>query len=129
MTILGLHELAHFLVARHHRVDASLPYFLPLPPPVLFGTMGAFVNLREPIPDRKILFDIGISGPLVGFAATIPILLAGLYVSAHTVPLSITYCAPSFLGVNYGNLIVGLPLFIQALTYFFPSASSRSIRW
>jgi len=122
MTILGLHELAHYLVARHHRVDASLPYFLPLPPPVLFGTMGAFVNLREPIPDRKILFDIGISGPLVGFAATIPILLTGLYLSAHTVPLSVTYCAPSILGVAYGNLIVGLPLFIQALTYFFPSS-------
>ena len=122
MTILGLHELAHYLVARHYRVDASLPYFLPLPPPVLFGTMGAFVNLREPIPDRKILFDIGISGPLVGFAATIPILLTGLYLSAHTVPLSVTYCAPTLLGVSYGNLIVGLPLFIQALTYFFPSS-------
>jgi len=122
MTILGLHELAHFLVARHHHVDASLPYFLPLPPPVLFGTMGAFVNLREPIPDRKVLFDIGISGPLAGFAATIPILLAGLYLSAHTPPLSLTYCSPTILGVNYGSLIVGFPLLLQGLTYFFPAS-------
>ena len=120
MTILGLHELAHYLVARHHHVEASLPYFIPVPPPFLFGTFGAFISIREPFPDKKVLFDIGAAGPLAGFAASIPIAIAGMYMGLHAPVLPLTYCGPTVLGVSYGNLLVGTPLFWTALSLFFP---------
>jgi len=120
MTILALHELAHYVVARHHHVEASLPYFIPVPPPFLFGTFGAFISIREPFPDKKTLFDIGAAGPLAGFAASIPIAIAGLYLSIHSPVLPLTYCGPTILGVSYGNLLVGQPLFWYALSAFFP---------
>jgi membrane-associated protease RseP (regulator of RpoE activity) len=120
MTILGLHELAHYLVARHHHVEASLPYFIPVPPPFLFGTFGAFISIREPFPDKKVLFDIGAAGPLAGFAASIPIALAGLYLSIHSPVVPLTYCGPSVFGVDYGNLLIGTPLFWYGLSLFFP---------
>ena len=120
MTILGLHESAHYLVARRHHVEASLPYFIPVPPPFLFGTFGAFISIREPFPDKKALFDIGAAGPLAGFAASIPIALVGLWMSQHAPVLPLTYCGPSVFGVSYGNLLVGTPLFWFALSAFFP---------
>ena len=120
MTILGLHESAHYVVARRHHVEASLPYFIPVPPPFLFGTFGAFISIREPFPDKKALFDIGAAGPLAGFAASIPIALAGLYLSIHSPVIPLTYCGPSIFGVSYGNLLVGEPYFWTVLSLFFP---------
>ncbi|MGI0072032.1 MAG: site-2 protease family protein [Thermoplasmata archaeon] len=120
MTILGLHELAHYLVARHHHVEATLPYFIPIPPPFLFGTFGAFISIREPFPDRKALFDIGAAGPLAGFAASIPIALVGLYLGLHPPVVPLSYCGPTILGVSYGNLLIGTPPFWSVLQLFFP---------
>lgn len=77
LLILGIHELGHFFVARRHHVRTSLPYFIPVPPPVPFGTFGAFISMREPIPDRKALFDIGASGPVLGFLVAIPVVILG----------------------------------------------------
>ncbi len=122
MTILGLHELAHYVVARYHHVEASLPYFIPVPPPFLFGTFGAFISIREPFPDKKTLFDIGAAGPLAGFAVSIPITIAGLYLSLHSPVIPLTYCGPSIFGVSYGNLLIGTPLFWSLFTLFFPRA-------
>ncbi|MEX0268223.1 site-2 protease family protein [Leptolyngbyaceae cyanobacterium UHCC 1019] len=80
LTILGVHELAHYLAARRHQIRTTLPYFIPiLPLPWFpFGTFGAFIQIRSPIPNRRALFDVGISGPLVGFAIALPLLLWGL---------------------------------------------------
>lgn len=80
LTILGAHEMGHYLVARRYKVHASLPFFLPSFPPL--GTFGAFISMRDPIPSRRALLDIGVSGPLVGFAIAIPVTLAGLALSA-----------------------------------------------
>jgi membrane-associated protease RseP (regulator of RpoE activity) len=125
LAILGLHELAHYVVARHHHVEASLPYFLAVPPPYLiFGTFGAFISLREPIPSRKVLFDIGAAGPLAGFAVAIPVTIAGMFLSIHAPVLSPTDCGPTILGVNYGDLLIGLPLFWQVLAALVPNASA-----
>ena len=125
LAILGVHETAHYVVARRRNLDASLPYFIPIPPPYLLGTFGAFVSMREPFPDRKALFDIGAAGPLAGFAMSLPITLGGLFLSAHASALPPTYCGPVLLSQNYGGLILGPSLIWQALGLFFPAGYSH----
>lgn len=80
LLILGFHELGHYLVARAYGVHVSLPYFIPLPLPPM-GTMGAIIRMRSPIPNRKVLFDIGIAGPLSGLLLAVPVLTIGLMLS------------------------------------------------
>jgi len=80
LAILGCHELGHYFACRYYDVDASLPYFLPIPI-TLTGTLGAFIRIREPIPSKRMLFDIGIAGPLAGFAVAIPALFLGISMS------------------------------------------------
>lgn len=80
LLILGVHELAHYFTARRHRIRATLPYFIPvLPLPWFpFGTFGAFIQIRSPIPNRKALFDVGFAGPMMGFILALPLLMWGL---------------------------------------------------
>ncbi len=80
LLILGFHELGHYLTARAYGVQVSLPYFVPLPLPPM-GTMGAIIRMRSPIPNRKVLFDIGIAGPLLGLVLAVPVLIIGLMLS------------------------------------------------
>jgi membrane-associated protease RseP (regulator of RpoE activity) len=81
MTILLCHEMGHYIAARIHRVPASLPYFVPLPPGIgMFGTMGAVI-LQSRTSDRRKLIDIGAAGPLAGLMVAIPVLAYGLYLS------------------------------------------------
>ena len=122
MTILGLHEFAHYVVARRRHLDVSLPYFMPVPPPFILGTLGAFVSIREPFPDKKALFDVGAAGPIAGFAASIPIAIAGLYLSIHAPVVPVTYCGVTVLGQSYGNLLLGLPLFWEVFSLFLPAS-------
>lgn len=77
MAVLGSHELGHYIVSRRNGIDASLPYFIPFPIPPI-GTMGAIIKQKGPIPSRKALFDVGISGPLVGLAVSMIITAVGL---------------------------------------------------
>ncbi len=88
IAILGAHEMGHYWMGRHHKVDVTLPYFIPLPYPLSpFGTMGAFINMRGIPRNRKILLDIGVAGPLLGLLVAIPILVLGLYLSpVQTLP-------------------------------------------
>jgi len=88
MVILGSHELGHYFTARRNNVAASLPFFIPAPPP--FGTMGAFISLRDPIPDRKTLIKIGAAGPIVGFIMSIIIGIIGAYLGQVQKPVNVT---------------------------------------
>lgn len=88
LLILGAHELGHYFAARHHKLAVTLPYFIPAPPPLsLFGTFGAFIQLREPMKNRKMLLDIGAAGPLAGLVFAVPIVVIGLATS-HVGPLT-----------------------------------------
>ncbi|HYI77652.1 MAG TPA: site-2 protease family protein [Chryseolinea sp.] len=75
LLILTVHEFGHYFVARYHKVKVTLPYYLPMPPlPFSIGTMGALIRIKEKIYSKKQNFDIGIAGPLAGFAAALIIL-------------------------------------------------------
>ncbi len=80
--ILGVHELGHYFAARWHNVHVTLPYFIPFPPFISpFGTLGAFIRMKEPPTNRRVLLDIGLAGPLAGFLVAIPTLFVGLALS------------------------------------------------
>lgn len=81
LAILLTHEMGHFLLARHHGVDATWPFFIPAPIVSWIGTLGAVIRLRQLPRTRSALIDIGAAGPLAGFAVTLPILAIGLHVS------------------------------------------------
>lgn len=86
VAILLAHELGHYVTARRYLLDVSPPYFLPVPLwPSFIGTMGAFIRLRTLLSDRRQLFDVGVAGPLAGFAIALPVLLVGLQLS-HPLP-------------------------------------------
>jgi len=80
MGILLSHEMAHYFMARRHGVDASLPYFVPLPLPPI-GTFGAIIRMREPPRTRASLLDIGSSGPLAGLFVAVIVCFIGLRLS------------------------------------------------
>ncbi|MGC9517498.1 MAG: site-2 protease family protein [Methanomicrobiales archaeon] len=104
MSIIGGHETAHYLAAKKHGVKATLPYFIPAP--TLIGTFGAVINVKSPIPNKNALFDLGVSGPLVGIIITIPILIIGIYLS-NLAPMqkeTIVFM-PSLLMALIANLI------------------------
>lgn len=104
LTILLAHELGHFLTARYYLVDVTLPFFLPFP--TLIGTLGAFIRIRSPILSKRILFDIGIAGPLAGFVALVAPLVAGVALS-KVVP-----------GIGHtGDLAFGTPLIIRMMEW------------
>ncbi len=77
LSILTAHEFGHYFAARHYRVPASLPYFIPFPFS-LFGTLGAFIRMSPRIPHRRALFDIAAAGPLAGLVLAIPLTYAGI---------------------------------------------------
>jgi membrane-associated protease RseP (regulator of RpoE activity) len=107
ISILGAHELGHYVLARRHRVSASLPYFIPLPL-LGFGTLGAVIRVRDRIPTRNALVDIGASGPLAGFLVSLPFLAWGYAHSRFSVlpPTGSTVLGPMSL---WGVLHHGLP--------------------
>lgn len=81
LAILGCHELGHYFACRYHRINASLPYFIPVPPIFMTGTLGAFIRIRERFRSKRDLFDVGVAGPLAGFVIAVPALVLGIALS------------------------------------------------
>jgi len=80
LLIITFHEFGHYFAARYHKISASLPYYIPFPPIpyfINFGTMGAVIRTRSRIYSRKVMFDIGVAGPIAGFIATLALLIYG----------------------------------------------------
>ena len=104
LSILLAHEMGHYLAARYYGVDVTLPFFIPFPFS-LVGTLGAFIRIRSPIPHRRALFDIGVAGPLAGFAVCLPVLWLGIR-EATVQPLA----------TEAEGLFLGEPLLFRWLT-------------
>lgn len=136
IAILGAHEFGHYLMGRYHGLNVTLPYFIPMPLSP-FGTMGAFINMRDIPKNRKVLLDVGIAGPFAGLVIAIPVLILGLFLSeTNTLPAelpeqlslqmegnSLLYLMSKYLvfgqllpePISYG----GLPKLLYWLRYFF----------
>ncbi|HIH01202.1 TPA: site-2 protease family protein [Thermoplasmata archaeon] len=100
--IIGAHELAHYYAARRRKIAASLPFFIPSIPP--FGTFGAFISLRDPIPSSQGLLEVGVAGPIAGLLVAIPVCVIGLMLTnseARLVPDDID---------SVGSFKIGVPI-------------------
>ena len=89
MSILFVHEMGHYFTSKKHGIATSLPFFIPIPPIMPsfnIGTFGALISSRDPMPNRKALFDVGISGPIAGFIVAVPVTIIGIMYS-HPAPL------------------------------------------
>ena len=108
LSILGSHEMGHYLACRYYKVDATLPFFIPTPPfPfMLTGTFGAVIRIRQQILWKKALFDIGIAGPIAGFVVAVPALFLGMWLS------NVKPVPPNMEGLSLGE-----PLLFKAAAW------------
>jgi membrane-associated protease RseP (regulator of RpoE activity) len=119
MLILSIHEMAHYFAAKKHGVAASLPFFIPAP--FILGTLGAFISIREPIPNKKALLDIGFAGPIAGFIVAIPVLCIGLVLSGDIT-------APAQTGtLQGGTMLIGTSALFESFMYMFGLGSGVSL--
>jgi membrane-associated protease RseP (regulator of RpoE activity) len=115
LLILLAHEMGHYLTCLHYGIDASLPYFLPVP--TLIGTVGAVIRIKSPIYTKRALFDVGIAGPLAGFALLLPALAVGVAKSKVIHGIA-----------TQGDIIFGTPLIIRFFEWaIFPGVASSDI--
>jgi membrane-associated protease RseP (regulator of RpoE activity) len=116
LTILMAHEMGHYLTCVYYGVEATLPYFLPSPMPVT-GTFGAFIRIRSAVCTKRVLFDIGIAGPVAGFIFLIPALGVGLAFSKILPGIN-----------NQGNLQLGVPILLWIAQHLvFPGVPAADI--
>ncbi len=124
--ILTCHEFGHYFAAIYHKVKATLPYYIPFPPVPFFlnfGTMGAVIKTKTPVPTKKAMFDIGVAGPIAGFVACLIVLIYGFtHVPGKEYLLAIH---PDFNTPEYGsgeiNLVFGNTLLFSFFKTIFIS--------
>jgi len=128
ISILGFHELGHFVVSRLHGVKATLPYFIPAPPAlpglILIGTFGAFIKVKSPIYNKKTLLDIGAGGPIAGFLIAVPSIIWGLQISEvkEVLPGPVLKLGDSLLlyiaeKLIYGNIPPGYDIHLGSVAF------------
>jgi membrane-associated protease RseP (regulator of RpoE activity) len=125
LSILVAHEMGHYLASRKYGVASSLPYFIPFPLPP-FGTLGAFIKSKGPIPHRKALFDIGSWGPFFGLALAIPAVVVGFILSevvdvsqlpAHTMSLGNSPLLSLLQRIALGDLPPDTDVILHPIAY------------
>ena len=99
LLILGAHEFGHYWASRRNGVQSTLPYFIPAPPIFIAGTFGAFIQIKQRIPNRMVLMEIGAAGPIVGFVVALPMLILGLYLSSVTPSIGMG-------SINFGSSLI-----------------------
>lgn len=109
LAILGVHEMGHFFMARHHGIRVTPPYFIPVP--FALGTFGAFIKMRSPAENRRALFDVAVAGPLAGLVIAIPALLIGLRSSV----IVTASAAEPLAGMMHGGASVGSSVLLALL--------------
>jgi membrane-associated protease RseP (regulator of RpoE activity) len=115
LMVLLAHEMGHYLACVYYRLDASLPYFIPAP--TFIGTLGAFIRIRSPIYSRRVLFDVGVAGPLAGFVFLLPALAIGIAYSKVLPGIA-----------EQGDLVFGRPLLMKWLAWaIFPGVASADL--
>jgi len=118
MSILGLHEMGHKLGSMRYKVEATYPYFIPVPWPFILGTMGAIIKMKGSLPDRNSMLRIGAAGPICGFLVAIPVTMVGLALS--TPEVAAVHGGPSIL-------IGASPLFRLLRNIVVPNAYGLSL--
>ena len=114
LSILAIHEMGHYFVSKRHGIHTSLPFFIPIPPILPgfnIGTFGALISSHDPMPNKKALFDVGISGPLAGFIVAVPVTIIGLMTSEFVKVSSVTQ----------GEILLGSSLLFELLSMVFVS--------
>jgi membrane-associated protease RseP (regulator of RpoE activity) len=109
LAILGAHEMGHYLACRYYGINASLPYFIPMFRGVsIFGTLGAVIRIREPLRTKRMLFDVGVAGPIAGFVVAVPTLILGM-----------KWSRVIRLPPHLGGIDLGEPWLFQLVKHFF----------
>ncbi len=119
--ILGAHEFGHYWASKKNDVQSTLPYFIPAPPIFIAGTFGAFIQIKQRIPNRRILMEIGAAGPIAGFVVALPMLILGLHLSSVSPSIGIggisfgssfllKLCSKTILGVDPSSPYVNIHL-------------------
>ena len=119
LLILGAHEFGHYWASKKNGVQSTLPYFIPAPPIFIAGTFGAFIQIKQKIPNRMVLMEIGAAGPIAGFVVALPMLILGLYLSPVTPSIGMG-------NINFGSSLI-LNLCSQLILGVDPSSPDINI--
>ena len=125
--ILGSHEMGHYYYGRKNGILITPPYFIPVPPPFIAGTMGAFIRIKSQITSKKALFDIGVAGPIAGIIAAIPVLIVGIKISqivpasdiveGEAIHLGDPIIFSFFVNMIHGEIAEGFELFLHPVAF------------
>ena len=119
LLILGAHEFGHYYASQINRVRATLPFFIPAPPIFIAGTFGAFIQIKQQIPNRRVLMEIGAAGPIAGFIVAVPTLIVGLSLSRVT-------STESVAGLSFGSSLI-LEMLSELVLGVSPTTSNMNI--
>ncbi len=125
--ILGSHEMGHYYYGRKYGILITPPYFIPVPPPFIAGTMGAFIRIKSQITSKRALFDIGVAGPIFGIIAAIPVLIIGIKMSqivpvqdigdAEVIRLGDSLIFSFFVNMIHGTIEEGYDIFLHPAAF------------
>ena len=124
LAIFGIHELGHKAITMIRGVEASMPYFIPAPPG-MGGTFGAVITMKQPPTNRDALFDLGLSGPLVGFIVTVIIAIVGLNLSFVVTTGEVDMWIAAYPGIQFQP--IHFPLLLNLISDFFNPTSGEMV--